>query len=251
MTPGSLPQVDILAVGAHPDDVDLGCGGTLAALKKRGRTFGILDLTRGEMATRGTPEIRAEEAQNAAALLGASFRHSLDLGDGGLRTDRDAELQVIEIVRATRPMLILAPLPEDRHADHVRAGRLVPDAAFYAGLRALKTAHEAHRPQNVVFFPATFVPEVTFVVDVTKTFETKLSAIRAFKSQFYNPDSSAPETFISSPAFFEGISARARFFGRMVNVDFAEGFISARPPVLDDPVRAFDGFEPGFRTERA
>jgi bacillithiol biosynthesis deacetylase BshB1 len=250
MTLLDLPQVDILAVGAHPDDVDLGCGGTLARLKKLGRSFGILDLTRGEMATRGTPEIRAQEAQDAAALLGASFRHSLDLGDGGLRTDRDAELAVIEVVRAARPLLVLGPLPEDRHADHVRAGRLVTDAAFYSGLRALSTGHPAHRPQNVVFFPATFVPQVSFVVDVTETLQTKLAAIRAFKSQFYDPKSSAPETFISSPAFLEGITARARFFGRMVNVEFAEGFISSRPPLLQDPIRAFDGFEPGFRTER-
>ncbi len=244
-------EVDILAVGAHPDDVELGAGGTLALMAMRGRTFGILDMTRGEAGTRGTPEIRAQEAEESARILGASFWKVLDLGDGCLRTDRQAELEVIEVIRASRPLLVLAPLALDRHPDHVRASRLAADASFYAGLRSLVTGLPAHRPQHIAYFPANFVPDLNFLIDVTPVFEKKLEAIRAFKSQFHNPGSREPETFISSRAFLDGLTARAASFGRLANVTYAEGFISQRPPLLEDPVRAFDGFEPGFRTERA
>ncbi len=238
--------VEILAVGAHPDDVELGCGGTLALLARAGRSVGILDLTRGEAGTRGTPETRAAEAAEAARLIGARFRDGLDLGDGNLRTDRAAELEVIEVVRRRRPRLVFAPLPNDRHPDHVRAGRLVADAAFYAGLRALETGLPPHRPQQVVYFPSTFLAEPTFLVDVTETLEVKLAAVRAFRSQFFDPASEEPSTFISSPEFLDGVTARARAFGRLANVGAAEGFVSPRPPLLSDPLAAFDGFEKGF-----
>lgn len=238
--------VEILAVGAHPDDIELGCGGTLALLARAGRSVGILDLTRGEAGTRGTPETRAAEAAEAARLIGARFRDGLDLGDGNLRTDRAAELEVIEVVRRRRPRLVFAPLPNDRHPDHVRAGRLVTDAAFYAGLRALETGLPPHRPQQVVYFPSTFLAEPTFLVDVTETLEVKLAAVRAFRSQFFDPASKEPSTFISSPEFLDGVTARARAFGRLANVGAAEGFVSPRPPLLADPLAAFDGFEKGF-----
>lgn len=242
----ALPPVDVLAVGAHPDDVELGCGGTVLALGARGRSVGILDLTRGEMGTRGTPEGRAREAMEAASILGARFRYGLDLGDGGLRTDRDAELAIVDVVRACRPTLVLAPLPEDRHPDHARAGALARDAAFYAGLRALETDASAHRPQQVVFYPASSLPSPSFLVDVSAVFERKLSAIRAFRSQFHDPASMEPETFISSPEFLQGIVARAQAYGRLANVPYAEAFVSAVPPLLGDPVAAFLGYEPGF-----
>ena len=238
--------VEILAVGAHPDDVELGCGGTLALLARGGRSVGILDLTRGEAGTRGTPEMRAAEAAESARILGARFRDGLDLGDGNLRTDRAAELEVIDVIRRRRPRLVFAPLPNDRHPDHVRAGRLVADAAFYAGLRSLETGRAPHRPQQVVFFPSTFLAEPTFLVDVTAALETKLAAVKAFRSQFFDPASKEPETFISSPEFLEGVTARARSFGRLANVGAAEGFVSPRPPLLADPLAAFDGFEKGF-----
>lgn len=238
--------VDVLAVGAHPDDVELGCGGTLATLVARGQRVGILDLTRGEMGTRGTPEGRAAEAAEAARILSARFRETLDLLDGGLRTDREAELSVVEVVRRRRPRLVLAPLPSDRHPDHVRAGRLATDAAFYAGLRALVTGLPAHRPQQVVYYPSTFLAEPSFLVDVSAAFETKLLAIRAFRSQFHDPASNEPETFISSRAFLDGVTGRAQAFGRLANVAYAEGFVSLRPPTLADPLAAFEGYEPGF-----
>jgi bacillithiol biosynthesis deacetylase BshB1 len=247
----ALSRVDVLAVGAHPDDVELGCGGTVAWLVSRGRSVGILDLTRGEMGTRGTPELRAREAAEAARILGARFRHGLDLGDGGLRVDREAERAVIGVVRACRPRLVLAPLPEDRHPDHARAGALVRDASFYAGLRALRSDDPAHRPQQVVFYPAATLPAPSFLVDVSAVFERKLEAIRAFRSQFHDPSSPEPGTFISSPEFLQGIVARAQAWGRLANVAYAEGFVSTLPPLLHDPVAAFAGYEPGYEPEPA
>jgi bacillithiol biosynthesis deacetylase BshB1 len=240
-----IVPVDVLAIGAHPDDVELGCGGTLVTLARRGYTFGIVDLTRGEMGTRGTPETRACEAAEAARVLGASFRLTLDLGDGGLRTDRDAELQVVDVVRRARPRLLLTMLASDRHADHVRAGRLVKEASFYAGLRALATGVPAHRPQQVVYFFASYADTPSFLVDVTEAHETKLAALRAYKSQFFDASSAEPETFIAAKGFLESMVARAKAFGLMAGVPYAEGFVSALPPRLDDPVAAFAGYEPG------
>jgi bacillithiol biosynthesis deacetylase BshB1 len=244
----NVEPVDILAFSPHPDDVDLGCGGTLAALARRGRSFGIVDLTRGEMGTRGTPEIRESEAREAARILGARFRETLDLGDGDLRTDRAAELRVVEAVRRARPRLILAPLPADRHPDHARAGRLVPEAAWYAGLSKLETGLPPHRPDQVIFYAAYVFAPPTFLVDVSVSFATKIAALRAYRSQFFDENSSEPETYVSSKGFFDGIEARSRALGRIANVEYAEGFVSNVPPTLADPVAAFLGYEGGKKT---
>jgi bacillithiol biosynthesis deacetylase BshB1 len=238
--------VDVLAFGPHPDDVELGCGGTLALLAGRGRGVGIVDLTRGEMATRGTPGTRAAEAAEAGRLLGARFRANLDLGDGDLRTDRAAQLRVVEAVRRARPRLVLAPWTEDRHPDHERAGRLVAEAAWYAGLAKLETGLSAHRPDQVVFYAAYALLQPSFLVDITGTFETKAAALRAYRSQFHAADaatSGEPETYVSSKSFWEGVEARARAYGRVANVAYAEGFVSKVPPTLADPAAAFAGYE--------
>jgi bacillithiol biosynthesis deacetylase BshB1 len=244
----NVEPVDILAFSPHPDDVDLGCGGTLAALAWCGRSFGIVDLTRGEMGTRGTPEIRESEAREAARILGARFRETLDLGDGELRTDRAAELRVVEAVRRARPRLILAPLPADRHPDHVRASHLVADASWYAGLSKLETGLPPHRPDQVIFYAAYVFAPPTFLVDVSASFATKIAALRAYRSQFFDENSSEPETYVSSKGFFDGIEARARVLGRIANVEYAEGFVSNVPPTLADPVAAFLGYESGRKT---
>lgn len=245
----SVGPVDVLAFSPHPDDVELGCGGTLATLAGRGRGVGIVDLTRGELATRGTPEIRAREAAEAARLLGARFRASLDLGDGDLRTDRAAQLLVVEAVRRARPRLVLAPLPEDRHPDHARAGRLVPEAAWYAGLSRLETGQPAYRPDQVVFYAAYALLSPTFLVDVTATFETKRRALEAYRSQFHGAErsrseaSGEAETYVSSKGFWDGVEARARAYGRIANVTYAEGFVAKAPPTLADPAGAYRGYE--------
>ncbi|MBK9061722.1 MAG: bacillithiol biosynthesis deacetylase BshB1 [Acidobacteria bacterium] len=249
MNMAAAVPVDVLAFGPHPDDVELGCGGTLASLAGRGRGVGIVDLTRGEMATRGNPETRAAEAAEAARLLGARFRVNLDLGDGDLRTDRAAQLLVVEAVRRARPRLVFAPVTEDRHPDHERAGRLVAEAAWYAGLAKLETGLPAHRPDQVVFYAAYALLPPTFLVDVTATFGTKRAALRAYRSQFHDAERSGdagarePETYVSSKSFWDGVEARACAYGRIANVAYAEGFVSKVPPTLADPAAAFLGYE--------
>jgi bacillithiol biosynthesis deacetylase BshB1 len=238
--------VDVLAIAAHPDDVELTCGGTLASLKAKGYRFGIVDLTRGEMGTRGTPQIRETEAKRAAEILGADFREALDLGDGGLRRDREAELAVIEVIRREKPRLVLTPYPDDRHPDHRRAGQVVTDAAYYAGTRRLETKHPAHRPQQTLYFSTFEAHQPDFVVDITPFIEVRRAAMRAFASQFHDPSSKEPQTMLAQESFLATIEARARSFGALINVEFAEGFKSRFPPRIDDLVKAFSGHEPGF-----
>ena len=238
--------VDILAISAHADDIELTCGGTLIQMHERGYRFGILDLTRGEMGTRGSAEIRAKESQRAAEILGAEFRETLDLGDGGLRTGREEELLVIDVIRREKPRIVMTPFPEDRHPDHRRAGSLVADAAFYAGLRKLETAHPAHRPQQTVFFGTFEIQKPIFVVDVTPAIEKRREAILAYKSQFHDPTSTEPETMLSQKGFLEMIEARLRDFGALIGTEFGEGFVTRRPPRIGDLVAAFQGFEAGY-----
>ena len=238
--------VDVLAIAPHADDIELGCSGTLVQFAARGRRFGIVDLTRGEMGTRGDADRRASEARRSAEILGAAFRETLDFGDGGLATGRAQELVLIDVIRREKPRLILTMYPEDRHPDHARAGRLVTDAAFYAGLRKIETALPAHRPQQVVYFPGAWIQPPDFVVDVTPAMEKRRAAILSYASQYHDPASKEPETVLSKESFLKVVEARARHFGFLIGVEFGEGFTSKRPPRIDDPVAAFEGFEPGF-----
>jgi N-acetylglucosamine malate deacetylase 1 len=238
--------VDVLAIAAHPDDVEITCGGTLVSLKARGKKFGIVDLTAGEMGTRGSAETRRKESERAAEILGAEFRETLDFGDGGLVVTRENELLLMDVIRRERPRLVMTSYPDDRHPDHARAGRLVTDAAFYAGLRKIETSHPAHRPQHTIYFPTAVMHEPDFVVDITAAMETRRAAILAFASQFHREGSTEPQTMLSQKMFLEAIDARARHVGFLVGVEFGEGFVSKRPPRIDDPIAAFEGFEPGF-----
>ena len=238
--------VDVLAIAAHPDDVEMTCAGTLVRLRAAGKRFGIVDLTRGEMGTRGTDAIRRQEAERAAEILGASFRETLDFGDGGLAGSREQELALMDLIRREKPRLVFTSYPEDRHPDHARAGRLATDAAFYAGLRKIETGHAAHRPQQTIYFSTGYLHEPDFVVDVTATMETRRAAIRAFTSQFHREESEEPLTVISQKTFLEVLEGRARHFGFLIGAEFGEGFLSKRPPRIDDLIAAFEGFEPGF-----
>lgn len=237
-------MTDVLFTAAHPDDIELSCGGTIAKIVKSGGSAGILDLTRGEMGTRGTPATRKREAKAAARIVGAAFREQLDFGDGGLRTGRAEELQLIDALRRHRPSVVFAPWPDERHPDHARTGRLVTDACFYAGLRALETGLPPHRPQVVVYYMQNYVVPPSFVVDVTAQWKTKMRAIAAFKSQFHKPGSKEPETFISRKSFIDMIEARGRHFGAMIGVEFGEAFVTKQPPKIDDVVAAYGGREP-------
>ncbi|HEX8618846.1 MAG TPA: bacillithiol biosynthesis deacetylase BshB1 [Thermoanaerobaculia bacterium] len=235
--------VDILFFGAHPDDVELSCGGTVAKSVKDGLRVGIVDLTRGEMGTRGTPQTRKREATNAAKALGATFREQLDFQDGNLQTGREQELVLIELLRRRRPRLVVTPYPDDRHPDHTRAGKIVTDASFYAGLKALETALPAHRPQTVLYYLQNYMYPPTFIVDVTQHWKTKMRAVAAFKSQFYDPNSKEPKTVISDPKFLAAIDARGRHFGAMIGATYGEAFITKQPPRIDDLIGAYAGRE--------
>ncbi|HET7433569.1 MAG TPA: bacillithiol biosynthesis deacetylase BshB1 [Thermoanaerobaculia bacterium] len=235
--------VDIIFFAAHPDDTELSAGATLAKCVKDGLRVGMIDLTRGEMGTRGTPETRRREAARSAKILGASFRHHLDFGDGNLQTGREQELEIIELLRRYRPSLVVAPYPDDRHPDHTRTGRIVTEAAFYAGLKSLKTKLPEHRPQTTLYYLQNYMVTPSLVVDATKTWKTKMRAVAAYKSQFYDPSSREPKTFISDPKFLEMIEARGRHFGALIGTAYGEAFVSKQPPRVDNLIDAYAGRE--------
>lgn len=231
-----MKKVDILAIGIHPDDVELSCSGTLLVHKALGKTFGILDLSRGELGTRGSAQTRTEEAMEAARILGAVFRHQLDLPDGLFTHAPESWMPVVRVLRACRPQIVLCNAPDDRHPDHGRAARITLDACFYAGLEKIHTEDETGRAQTK-WRPASvyhyvqdkqLTPDI--VVDIEPFVEQKMQAIKAFKSQFYDPESIEPETPISSPAFMDFMLAKNRVFGRPIEAAYAEGFICARTP---------------------
>lgn len=228
--------LDVLAIGAHPDDVELGCGGTLALCAEAGRRVGILHLTRGERGTRGTSADRVREAHEAAAALGVGTVEFLDCGDGGLRTGEAEENALIEVLRRLRPELVFAPAPRDRHPDHGRAHRLVEDATFYAGLRQ-RGAGEPHRPAAVFSYMQHDPFEPRFVVDVGATWPRKLAALAAYRTQLHQPDdgASGPPTKVASPEFARAIEGRARHYGLLISAEFGEPFSSRLPLAVGDP----------------
>lgn len=235
-------KIDILAIGIHPDDVELSAAGTLLRHAEAGRTFGILDLTRGELGTRGSAETRAIEAADAARILGAQFREILDLEDGFFTHDRENLLKIIAALRAYRPEIVLCNAPDDRHPDHGRAAKLTADACFYAGLEKIGTldkqgvAQQKWRPKAVYHYIQDKQLTPDFVVDITPYFDQKMEAIFAFRSQFFDPDApdAGPQTPISGRDFVDFMQAKARVFGRPIQAEFAEGFIFSRTPGIRD-----------------
>lgn len=229
-------MVDVLAVGAHPDDIELRIGASLAAWGRQGHSFGLLHLTRGEMATRGTVETRREEAGRAAKALGASALEFLDLGDGQLQDGVPQRNAVIQVLRRLRPEFLLVPHVADEHPDHAAAGTLCKAAWYLAGIRKLAPGEDpAHRPGRLWFYPGHEVPTPDFISVVTKEdFERKMAAIRCYASQFHDPDSTEPATRISDPLFLEGAIARMRYFGSMVGAEFGEPLLSAGPLAIRD-----------------
>jgi bacillithiol biosynthesis deacetylase BshB1 len=231
-------RLDVLAIGSHPDDVELGCGATLALLAAAGRSVGILHLTRGEAGTRGTAEERETEARAAAEALGATAVDFLDCGDGRLRMGEPEEDAVIAVLRRWRPEVILGPTPDDRHPDHHRAFRLVAAAAFYSGL-ARRASGAPHRPAAVYSYMQHDPFEPRFVVDVTAGWERKLAALAEYRSQLHQPGSPArdePPTKVASPEFRAAIEGRARHFGLLIGAEFGEPFWSPMPLAVRDPL---------------
>lgn len=231
--------LDVLAIGSHPDDVELGCGGTLALLAGQGRQVGILHLTRGERGTRGTPEQREREAERAAAALGAAELAFLDCGDGALRAGDAEEDALIEVLRRWRPELVLGPTPRDRHPDHERAHRLVAAACFYAGLANRGSGGPPHRPAAVFSYMQHDPFDPTFIVDVTSVWERKMEALAAYRTQLFQPGESdqdearqeddQPMTKVASREFRLAVEGRARHFGLMIGAEMGEVFWSRLP----------------------
>jgi N-acetylglucosamine malate deacetylase 1 len=238
--------VDVLAFGAHPDDTELSCSGTLAALVKQGKKVAVVDLTRGEMGSRGTPDIRMKEAQKAAEILGLAARENLGLPDTELRNIRENHLPIIEAVRKYRPHICLINAPSDRHPDHGDASRLLIDAIFFSGLPKIQVKDrtggllEPHRPAHVLHYmqDRPFEPDVVF--DISHTIDLKEKAIKAFATQFDVADpGDEPETYISDPEFFNALRARAKHFGHLAGFEFGEPFLYHSKPI---PMNGFDLF---------
>lgn len=241
-----MPEVDVLAFGPHPDDVELGCGGTLLKLADRGYRCAIVDLTRGEMGTRGTVETRAAEAANAARLLGVTARENLGLPDGFVRNDHESRRKVVEVIRAYRPKLIFAPYHKDRHPDHYHASELVYEATFVAGLRRYETGQESYRPSRLVYYMRWYEFEPTFIVDITDQYERKMEAIWSYASQFKPPDrptmtsedADDPETRLTTPEYHWKLMHRMAYYGSLIQSRYGEGFLICGQLEMDDPLCA-------------
>src|SRR5690606_11102205 len=237
-------KLDILAFSSHPDDVELGCVATIAKEFSLGKKVGIVDLTRGELGTRGSAEIRDVEAGKSAEILGISVRDNLEFADGFFVNDKKHQLEIIKIIRKYRPDIILCNSIDDRHIDHGKGSKLVSDSCFLSGLKKIDTKFDDYddewqehwRPKHVYHYIQWKNLTPDFVVDVTGFMDKKMEAIKAYKSQFYDPDSKEPQTPISSKNFFESLDYRARDLGRLIGVEHAEGFTVER-------VLAVDSFE--------
>ncbi len=231
-------KLDILAIGAHPDDVELGCGATISKEINNGKKVGILDLTRGELGTRGTAEIRDKEAANAAKILGVSVRLNLKLADGFFLNDKASQLEIIKIIRKYQPDIVLCNAVDDRHIDHGKGSKLASDACFLSGLRKIETRYEESyqkpwRPKQVYHYIQWKNIEPDVVVDVSGFLDKKLEAVFAYESQFHKEDANEPETPISSTNFRDSISYRAQDIGRLIGVAHGEGFTAERYVAVD------------------
>ncbi len=231
-------KLDILAIGVHPDDIELACAGTLLKSIAAGKKVGLLDLTRGELGSRGSAEIRDEEASNSAKIMGATVRENCKMKDGFFQHTEANLLKIIEVIRAYQPDIVLANAIRDRHPDHGRAAKLIADACFLSGLLRIETTRndeiqEKWRPRVVYHYIQDYHIKPDFVVDVSDFMEKKLELILTFKSQFFNPQSKEPETPISSKAFIDFLYARAQDFGRPAGIKYAEGYTVTRTPSID------------------
>jgi bacillithiol biosynthesis deacetylase BshB1 len=235
-------DLDALAIGAHADDVELGCGGTLIKLAGLGHTTGVAVLTRGELATRGSAEIRAGEFTNAAGIMGLAVHQMLDIFDGRVEGTWENKLKIIGVLRTHRPKIVFAPYWVDRHPDHEEASRLVRQAAYLSGLKKIETGEPPFRPHKVIYYQTRFEFTPSFIVDISGVHEMKMRAVRAYGSQFHRPGPAAPgseETLIGRPEFLATIETRARHYGAQIGVTFGEPFLVREAMKLEDPVEFF------------
>ena len=226
-------KLDVLAFGSHPDDVELGCSGTLINEVNRGKKVGVIDLTQGELGKTGTIDTRYQQAADAARIMGVAVRENLKMRDGFFKNDEEHQMQVVRVLRKYQPEIVIANILEDRHPDHGRGGSLLYDACFLSGLRQVKTfeegkAQEKWRPKMLLHYIQDRFYEPDILLDITKVWEQRMQAIKAYKTQFYDPNSSEPQSYLSNPEFIEALSARARLLGKRIGVQYAEGFLSKK-----------------------
>ena len=226
-------KLDILAFAAHPDDVEMSCGATIAKYASQGKKVGIVDFTKGQMGTRGTPEMRMEEAAKSSEILNLTIRENLGFEDIYFTNDVDHQLKVVEMIRKYQPEIILANAPEDRHPDHGRAAEVVKAAVFQSGLKKLESTLDGEaqmpwRPRSVYHYIQSTMLKADFVEDVTGYWEQRNEAIMAFASQFHDPNTNEPDTFISSPEFMLMLDARGKMLGQSIGAKFGEGFVVTR-----------------------
>jgi N-acetylglucosamine malate deacetylase 1 len=235
-------KLDILAIGVHPDDVELGCSGTLINEVKRGKKIGIVDLTQGELSTRGTVETRYQESANAAMIIGASVRDNLKMRDGFFRNDEAHQIQVIETIRKYQPEIVIGNILSDRHPDHGRAGHLISDACFLSGLAKIETKdkngiiQQKWRPKYYLQYMQDWYHEPDLLIDISNVFEQRMKCIEAYQTQFHTSagGDEGPQTYISTPDFLDSIIARARMLGKRIGVKYAEGFITEKKIGIKD-----------------
>ena len=232
-------KLDILAIGAHPDDVELGCAGTIAKEISNGKKVGIVDLTRGELGTRGDANTRDAESNNAAKLLGVEFRENLDFSDCFFTNDKEHQMELVKVIRKYKPDIVICNAIQDRHIDHSKAARLVGDACFLSGLKKISTTNDSvsqdpWRPVNVYHYIQWNNNKPDFVVDISDFIKNKLDAVMCYKSQFYDPNDGSEDTPISTKNFLDSIEYRARDLGRLTGVEYAEGFNNLRIPIIDN-----------------
>jgi bacillithiol biosynthesis deacetylase BshB1 len=242
--------LDVLAVGTHPDDLEIACGGTLALLADRGYRVGAVDLTRGELGTRGSSELRAQETADANRILKLCIRENLGIPDGNIENTLENRLRLIRLIRDCRPRLLLIPYWEERHYDHVHASLLAGQAAFQSGLPKIETGQESFRPFRVLFYVSRIAFRPSFVVDISATFKTKMEAILSYRSQFHNSERASvegesgtgPQTLISTPYALEVLETLCRYYGAMIGARYGEPFLLREPLEIVDPVKFFQDF---------
>ena len=230
-------SVDVLAFGPHPDDVELFCGGTIAKLVRQGYSVGMIDMTRGEMGTRGSAEERAQEATDAAKVLGVEFRENLGMPDGGLNArDEQQRRTVVNAIRKHKPYLVIGPAAKDRHPDHLQGASLVEEAVFFAYVGKYPSQEERHKVRALMRYPMWWHPEADLIVDVSDTWEQRMEAVKSYRTQFYTPGVDGPETFLASERFVEWIEGRGAQFGAIIGVQRGEPYLLRNPVPVDDPM---------------
>lgn len=234
--------VDVLAIGAHPDDIEMIVGGTVAKLVARGKSVAILDMTRGEMGSRGTPDTRRQEAEAAARVLGVKERITLDLGDSRVEDNADSRAQVIAVIRRLRPTIVMGHYWDDLHPDHVATGRILRSVMYPSGFAKYPAEGVPYRPNEYLFFMAHTPFEPSFIVDVSAHFEKKIEAVRCYGSQLHKEGSDEPATLIAQPGFLHRLEGRARYFGSLIDCEFGEPFLVTRPVPMTDPVEHYAPF---------